>query len=109
MKRKPIDERGKHLAVILTEMCDRVGADTSEMWWRDEEDHPDFQPDWWKNHAWTKEQEAEFIEWATAYLYDNLEARQELGPPTIKKTKTACKRWVASVVWNSGWTTKEDV
>ena len=102
--RKPLAARGEHLAVILTEMCDRVGAPTKAMWFKGEERHPNYDNKWYTRYTWTNEEQEEFINWTAEYLRNNLEARKELGHRcTIRKTKKACREWIEALVWNCGW------
>lgn len=61
---------GKHLKIIIDEMCRRVGTKTEDVDFSDNE--------WYTRHEWTKKEQDDFLDWLTEYLWDNAEARKEL-------------------------------
>ena len=89
----------ENLEFIIKEMFKRVGADYDSA---DLED-----PDWFRKHTWTKEEQEQFSLWLKQYLKNNKEAREEL-----MKVPTANKRhidkFVNMFVFNYGWMLKED-
>ena len=88
----------KHVIEILKEQCRIVGADYEKI---------DFKEDmWFMDHEWTKEQEAEFIQWVTDYLYNNKEARNMLLQHPYKN-KTTCKKAAEQFAFNYGWKYKK--
>lgn len=74
-------------------MCQMVGVDWKEI---------DFQKhNWFYEHAWTEEQEAEFVEWLADFLHSNKEAR--LLFEMWRGDKKTCRRYAEGFVWNYGW------
>ena len=93
------NEFGKHLKIILTEMCNRVNANYDDI---------DFkQHDWYYTYSWTKEEEKEFISWLARYLYNNKEARLELLNNSIRKVIYKCNLYAMTFAFNYGWKFKE--
>ena len=45
----------------------------------DDIDFTDDKNPWYKNVFWTKENEAEFFKWAEDFIYNNKQARKDLG------------------------------
>lgn len=79
-----------HTAEILTKMCEMVGVDYKTF---------DFnQPNWYWQHTWTKEQEAEFITWLAQFLLKHKYTRKGKYRGEDKPTYDAKK-----IVWNYGW------
>jgi len=61
---------GKHLTIILKEMCKRVKAKYEGI---------DFKsPDWFRTYKWSLQQQGSFETWLAGYLHRNGEALQEL-------------------------------
>jgi len=87
---------GKHLIIILTEMCKRVGTDFNKINFKKER--------WFMEYSWTQEQEDDFTNWFSEYLYKNKEARQEFLSYPIKDKKR-CIQAAKEFVFNYGWTT----
>lgn len=92
---------GPHLKAILREMCKRVGKDIPE------EDksanwayfHKEL---WFHDYTWAEDEEKEFTNWLTDYLYKTKEARLELTT-CISKNKKCCRDAARAFVWNYGW------
>ena len=87
-----IEEFVKHISVILTEMCSRVGVEYKGI---------DF-----KKHSWTQEQEDSFVEWLAEYLRNNKDARNVIMKHPSKKKKETVET-AKSFVWNYGWKIRE--
>ena len=87
-----IEEFVKHLSVILTEMCSRVGVEYKGI---------DF-----KKHSWTQEQEDSFVEWLANYLRENKDARDTLMQYQTKNKRETLE-FAKSFVWNYGWKIRE--
>lgn len=85
---------GKHLEFVLREMSGRVGCDYDTHNWRE--------PYQYQQYTWTKEEEIDFINWMTEYLYNNSRARRELMS-IPRKNKKFCKEASQSFVYNYGW------
>ena len=87
---------GEYTKIILNEMCRRVGTN----------DNIDFKRnDWYTDYTWTQEQENEFVDWLTDYLYNNRDARQELMVFS-HKDKKRCKGAAREFSANYGWKLK---
>ena len=85
------------LKEILTEMCSRVGADVESI---------DFsEPLWFHKHQWTQHQEAEFVDWLAARLYDCASYRKLFT--YCRRTRKDCRKSATHFVWNYGWKLKE--
>jgi hypothetical protein len=90
---------GKHLTVVLKEMCKRVKAPYKDI---------DFQKEnWFREYEWTEEQEKDFSNWMTDYLYTNKEARNEISYSYIK-TKKELKKVADFFIMMYGWKIKYD-
>jgi len=90
---------GKHLVVVLKEMCKRVKAPYKNI---------DFLKEgWFREYEWTEKQEQDFIKWMVDYLYTNKEAREELSYSYLK-TKKALKKVADFFIFYCGWKTKND-
>ena len=88
----------KHLAHILYEMCNRVGADPTTV---------NFQAEgYYKQYSWTNAQQEAFIDWMADYLYTTTEARRELLTIT-SRSKKRCLQAAREFTFNYGWTLKE--
>jgi hypothetical protein len=61
---------GKHLNIILSEMCKKVGTDLDKV--------NIMQDEWQETHQWTIEQEQEFQDWLYKYLVANTDALLEI-------------------------------
>ena len=93
-----INEFSPHLTLILREMCKRVNADIFKI---------DFgSNNWFWDYSWTKEEESDFREWLSRYLYESKAARNEILRTNWKNLKH-CKEAANFFVWNHGWKTKE--
>ena len=89
-----MDSLGKHVKVVLKEMCKVVGADYSSI---------DFKAaKWFWSHTWTTKQEQEFVKWLTNYLYKNAQARKEIIA-YYWGNKKQCKAAAEEFAWNYGW------
>lgn len=87
----------KHTAIILREMCNRVGV----YYWR-----MDFKkPNWFLLSEWTGAEEDEFVKWMGNYLYKNTEARFEIMR-CPRKHKESCIKAAKEFIWNYGWKVK---
>jgi hypothetical protein len=83
-----------HFRKIIAEMCRRVGADPKKV-------NPK-KKDWFMKHSWTEEEQDDFVNWATDYLYKNPEARKEiLNHPT--RNKKLIKGAMEELVLKWGW------
>lgn len=90
---------GKHLTIILKEMCKRVEASHKDI---------NFQEDgWFRKYEWTEEQEQNFVKWMVEYLYTNKEAREEITYSYIK-TKKELKKVADFFTMMYGWKIKND-
>jgi hypothetical protein len=90
---------GKHLTIILKEMCRLVGADFKEIAFKDDS--------WYHEYSWSQEDEDDFKEWVADYIFINKEARKELT--TIKTAdKKKCKEFASQFAFNYGWKIKPD-
>ena len=85
------------LKEILKKMCEYVGADYDKI---------DFKKKlWFMEYEWSEEQEQEFIDWLTDYLYKNTEPRQHMMAFPMKNKKQ-CQLAANEFVSNYGWKTK---
>jgi hypothetical protein len=87
----------KHLDIILTEMFRRVDAEYISDLTKTE--------DWYFDHEWTKEEEYDFINWLSDYLYHNSEARHEIMNFPISNRKQCRKVAELFNAW-FGWKVK---
>jgi hypothetical protein len=89
---------GKHLEIVLKEMCSRVGANY---------DYIDFKKEqWFWDYEWTQEQETNFKRWLTDYLCNNKEARKELV--LLSSNKDNILKAATFFVMNYGWKLKRE-
>lgn len=85
---------GKHLVIVLKEMCKRVNAKFEDI---------DFcQDDWFRQYEWTEQGQKDFEKWLADHIYSNEEARQELTIDVIKDERL-CKEFAALFCSNYGW------
>ena len=95
---KTINEFSPHLSFILREMCRRVNANTFEI---------DFSSNnWFWDYSWTKEEEKDFRQWLSGYLYGSKAARNEIMA-TNRKNLKHCRKVADFFVWNHGWKLSE--
>ena len=91
---------GPHLLKILTEMCNRVGADVNEV---------DFHAnDWFWQYTWAGSQQDDFISWLINYLKTNREARKEICRRPSMRSKAHLTMVAESFVFNWGWKIDDD-
>lgn len=87
-----------HLAVILKEMCRRVGADFDKI---------DFGKErWFEDYTWDEKQQEDFEKWLTDYLYKNKKATAELYSmhyPSKKWVKQAADMFILSYGWKCNY------
>jgi len=87
-------EFSKHLKIVLTKMCNIVGA---------EYDNVDFMKnDWYWGYSWTQKQEDYYRKWLVKYLYNSKIARKEMMEYS-GKDKKYIERFVNFFVMNYGW------
>ena len=72
-----------YMKEVLTEMCNRVGANYDEIDFKEQE--------WYYKYEWTRKEELDFLDWYADYLYTNTKARKSLYR-TLPRTKKACKK-----------------
>jgi hypothetical protein len=60
---------GKHLEIVLEEMCRRVGTELKRV--------DILEKDWQEKHTWTYDEEVDFQSWFYQYLIQNKEAVSE--------------------------------
>ena len=99
---KAINDFGKHLQVVIREMCSRVGVNPEEL---DFGEQKDLKKEYFWLYEWTKEEEEDFTQWMADYLYVTTGARNELMS-FPRKTKKACLEVARYFVWNHGWKTQ---
>jgi len=92
---------GKHLTIILREMCDRVGADFNKI----EFD----KPEWFWQYSWSYQDQCAFSEWMVDYLYNSTEARNEIMEYPRGKAKYKIRKVVNWFVFNYGWKNNETI
>ena len=88
----------KHLKIILTEMCQKVGVEFKDVNFND--------ADWYQKHTWTEEEQDDFVKWMTDYLYTNTEARREITT-VISRNKRQSKRAAEMFCFSYGWSFNE--
>ena len=91
-------EFGKHLKIILSEMCKRVNVNYDDINFKDD--------NWFMEHSWNETEEKDFEKWLNDYFYNNTEARKEMLSANIKRRKYT-KKAANEFVWNYGWKSKE--
>lgn len=86
---------GVYLTDVLTEMCDRVGAEYESI---------DFTKDeWYLDYSWTKSEQDKFIDWFSTFL-QNKGVRQELCKyPPLVRTKKERLEFAQKFVSEFGW------
>jgi len=92
-------ELGKHVKIILKEMCKVVGADHNKI---DFKEH-----NWFYKYEWTHEEENKFKDWMINYLKENAEARNEMLTVS-SKNKKILEKAVAWWIFDYGWKVKDD-
>jgi hypothetical protein len=88
----------KYLKIILTEMCQAVGADFDKIDFKSE--------NWFWKYTWTTQAENDFIDWLVNYLVKTKEARQMLMAFPSKNPRDI-KNAANQFVMNYGWMTKD--
>ena len=84
----------EYLINILKEMCLRVGAYYDKI---------DFKSnDWYLQYFWNEEEEKDFVNWLSDYLYNNTKARNSLVT-FPRKNKKETRKVAEEFVWNYGW------
>jgi len=63
---------------------------------------------WFQKYEWNEEDQDEFIDWLTDYLYHNKSARTEIMIYPVK-SKKECKKAAILFVLKYGWKTKKEV
>jgi GR25 family glycosyltransferase involved in LPS biosynthesis len=91
------EDMPKHLKTIFTEMCKRVKADPTKINPKKEE--------WFRKHSWTLEEQDDFAEWMTNYIYNNKEAMKEILIYTTRSKKKV-REAVDWFLFNYGWRLK---
>jgi hypothetical protein len=86
----------KELKTILDEMCSRVGA----------KDINFEESEWYLKHTWTKEEQEDFRNWLSDFLYNNSKARKVFSIP---KSKKYCNKASGMFILSYGWRTKENI
>ena len=91
------DQKGfrRHLAAVLKEMCRRVKAKYGDINFKSQ--------DWFRAHKWTREQEHNFEDWMTDYLYKDRSARHELLELSTYANKTRCRKAAQEFTFMYGW------
>jgi len=87
----------EHLTFILTEMCNRVGANFTEINFKEE--------NWFQKYEWAEQEDNNFIDWVADYMYSNSAARKELMSIT-SKNKKMCNRFSREFCMNYTWKIK---
>jgi len=86
-----------HMAAVLEEMCDRVGAPLKVVNSNDR---------WYMKYSWTEAEMLEFEDWMTAYLKNDMSAFREFVPSYVRKTlKHAREAAHWFTIWY-GWKTR---
>lgn len=94
MQKKTSSKFGKHLTVVLKEMCKRVKA---------KYDSIDFKStEWYRKHTWSCAQQESFEGWLTDYLYRNRDARMELCERSYA-SKALCRKVAKEFNFMYGW------
>lgn len=94
-----MNKLGKHLTIILTEMCKRVNVKFEDVDFKEKE--------WFMKHSWTEEEQDDFKKWLVDYWYSNKEARKEmLSSGGIRRTKKKLKDIAAWFLLDYGWKIK---
>lgn len=84
----------KYLEEILRQMCSYVEIEYSKIDFKSKE--------WYYIAEWTKEQEDEFVEWLTNYLYTNHKASSSLYKIS-RLSKKKAKECAEMFNMNYGW------
>jgi len=88
------------LITILTEMCERVGANYDEI---------DFKEDgWYHKYKWTNEEEEDFKKWMINYLYHHPERQRDIltGYAYYHRPKYNIKDYLRGFFFNYTWANK---
>jgi len=86
---------GKHLTVILKEMCRRVKVPFSRIPFKSE--------GWFREHDWSEEEQRGFEEWLVNYLKSNIEARRELLNIPSRTSIKSLQKAASMFIFNYGW------
>lgn len=91
---------GKHLDIILKEMCKRVRAPFSAISKTD--------TFWYSRYSWSEKKENNFRDWLIDYLYHTPEARKELIKfPRLYSGKKKLKQVANEFIFLYGWDYKK--
>lgn len=93
----------KHLEIILSEMCQRVGVTLDDI--------NTLEKNWYQEYRWTEEEQEDFENWLADYFYKNPEAQREMLtlPYRNKKyLKAAAKEFTFDFGWSFKNKLKED-
>lgn len=93
---------GKHLNIILSEMCNRVGTSLTEI--------NILQDEWQEIHHWSIEEEQAFQDWMYRYLVANTDALFEISTykPQELFTATELINLVKEFTLFYGWALTEE-
>ena len=88
---------GKHLQIILAEMCTRVGAELSDI--------DVLKNEWQEDYEWTIEEEIDFQNWMFKYLVANHDALLEISTyePNEPYSTTDLMKLVKEFTLLYGW------
>ena len=88
----------KHTAVVLKEMCKRVGANYDDICFKE--------PEWFRQNEWMLAEQDDFKAWLVSYLMKNSEARKEMT--NIRgRSKKLIEKAALWFVFSYGWRLKE--
>jgi hypothetical protein len=90
---------GKHLTIILKELCNWVSADYESMNFKED--------NWYMKYEWELEKEKSFKKWLADYFYNSQEARREMLT-FPRKNKKRCSDSADWFVFQYGWKIKRD-
>lgn len=85
----------KHLVIVLSEMCRRIGACFDDIGFTAD--------NWFQQYVWTEEEQEKFEKWFVDYLYANKEAREEITTVRVKNKKRlrkAAQYFLLSYGWS---------
>ena len=94
-------EFGKHLTIILTEMCRRVDVRFEDVNFSKQGDK-----EWFQKYEWSEEEQDDFKKWLVDYLYKSTEARRELTE-IFSKNKRQLTRAAEMFCFSYGWKFKK--
>ena len=97
MKTRTKKEFPKYLKVVLTKMCNMVGADFNKINFN--------QRDWYYKYTWTQEQQDKFAGWLTKLLKTNKQARTQFMKWPLMTSQI--KELVDWFILDYGWKLKE--